>query len=172
MLWPSQWGDPENKTLVNCFTLQNSCWNPLERESSECRHYFIAEICWCWIFLKLISLHYIWDMYFANLLINRLFYEAKYEDGSTLQSVKIPYGKQSYRWCYLWQWKKKILDGNQSYLWCSLLAMREENIRWQSVISLVFFIGNERRIYRMAISHYYYVLYWQWEKNISGGNQS
>ena len=158
MLWPSQWGDPENKTLVNCFTLQNSCWNPLERESSECRHYFIAAICWCWIFLKLISLHYIWDMYLANLLINRLFYEAKYEDGSTLQSVKIPYGKQSYRWCYLWQWKKKILDGNQSYLCCSFLPMREEYIGWQTVISLMFFISNERKKYQSAMSNIFVIV--------------
>ena len=71
-----------------------------------------------------------------------------------------------------WQWKKKILDGNQSYLWCSLLAMREEYIGWQSVITIMFFIGNERRIYQVAISHNFYVLYWPWEKKISNGNQS
>ena len=70
------------------------------------------------------------------------------------------------------QWEKNISDGNQSLLLCSLLAMREEYIRWQSVITFMFFIGNERRIYRMAISHIFGVLYCQWEKNISDGKQS
>ena len=70
------------------------------------------------------------------------------------------------------QWEKNISDGNQSLLLCSLLAMREEYIRWQSVITFMFFIGNERRIYRMAISHIFDVIYWQWEKNISDGKQS